>query len=325
MYRIYIFVSAFLLVIFFAKVSNAISITDSYFYSNPDKFGLTANAQASSENFTNTVDGIGTVVITFDAPPEQDAFSAGTGNSNDVGNWPSLTPNVITISGNQAYISVEILTNGWLEIGYGGSDYLYFGNLVGDANFDGTLSPLDALLVIDYLNDSSGNTGTGYDIDGDGDVSPIDALIIVNLLNENVGDYPKLANGPFNPFSDDDPSIGFFPIDTTPFQIYTPSGTVNIFDGETSYDQSLNLALIYQPTEVDLYAIAMVTPVPEPATMLLLGSGLMALAGFGRRFRKTGRSGTGVREERYGKSPAICLSKEGLFHFMLFRQKMLSK
>jgi hypothetical protein len=297
MHRMCIFLSAFLLVLFLAKESDAIPITGGYFYSNRNKIGLAANTQASSENFTNTVDGIGTVVITFNASftPAQDAFSARTGNSNDAGNW-LLYPHDITISDNQAAISVGTLTNSWLEIGYGGSDYLYFGNLAGDANFDGNLSPLDALLVIDYLNDPSGSTdGAGYDINGDGDVSPIDALIIVNILNSNVGDYPQLASGPFDPSSTGSTSTNFFPLNTTPFQIYTPSGTVNILDEETSYDQSLNLALISGPTQPNLYAIAMVTPVPEPATMLLLGSGLVALAGFGRRFRKTGRSGNSVR------------------------------
>ncbi|MEO8494569.1 MAG: dockerin type I domain-containing protein, partial [Planctomycetota bacterium] len=60
-----------------------------------------------------------------------------------------------------------------------------------DANNDGVVSPLDALLVINWLN-NSGTSALGepfgsqqlfLDINDDGEVSPLDALLIINRLN----------------------------------------------------------------------------------------------------------------------------------------------
>ena len=62
-----------------------------------------------------------------------------------------------------------------------------------DANFDGSVSPIDALVIINYLNEN----GPGslpvprptalvynfYDTNGDGFVSPVDVLVVFNSLN----------------------------------------------------------------------------------------------------------------------------------------------
>ncbi len=71
-----------------------------------------------------------------------------------------------------------------------------------DVNNDALLSPLDALLVINRLNDSSASRVHGVrtnhlapydDTNGDGLSSPIDALLVINALNQQGGAplYPQ--------------------------------------------------------------------------------------------------------------------------------------
>ena len=64
-------------------------------------------------------------------------------------------------------------------------------NLVNSYDVDGdnTISPLDVLTIINYLNTTgSGPVGTGspppyLDVDSDNFVSPLDALVVINFLN----------------------------------------------------------------------------------------------------------------------------------------------
>ena len=63
-----------------------------------------------------------------------------------------------------------------------------------DVNKDGQVSPLDALSIINYLNDpiNSLNSLLFLDVNNDDHVSPIDALIIINSINQNLfqeGEY----------------------------------------------------------------------------------------------------------------------------------------
>jgi hypothetical protein len=61
-----------------------------------------------------------------------------------------------------------------------------------DVSGDGRLSPVDALLVINYLNTPGrGNLPSGspppfLDVSGDNKISPEDALIVINALNSRV-------------------------------------------------------------------------------------------------------------------------------------------
>ncbi|MGI9431457.1 MAG: peroxidase family protein, partial [Myxococcota bacterium] len=54
-----------------------------------------------------------------------------------------------------------------------------------DVNGDGQVAPLDALMVINALNDAGRRGGQpGFvDVDGDGDLSPLDAMRVINELN----------------------------------------------------------------------------------------------------------------------------------------------
>jgi hypothetical protein len=67
------------------------------------------------------------------------------------------------------------------------SDFFFQGTW--DTDQDGRLSPLDALVVINYLNRmGSGEDGgyiASYDVDRDGWVAPLDALIVINMINQS--------------------------------------------------------------------------------------------------------------------------------------------
>jgi len=58
-----------------------------------------------------------------------------------------------------------------------------------DVNDDGTVSPIDALLVINYLNTvgggpvPEGSPPPFIDVSGDNQISPLDALLVINELN----------------------------------------------------------------------------------------------------------------------------------------------
>ena len=111
-----------------------------------------------------------------------------------------------------------------------------------DVNFDGEVSPIDALLIITYMNDNpddltlpsptTGNSPPPFlDPSGDGIVAPQDALMIINYLN-------SLANGE----GEDGPEGEYFaPVTaqaTAPAVIYTDA----ILDAQQPAERNVEVA-----------------------------------------------------------------------------------
>lgn len=55
-----------------------------------------------------------------------------------------------------------------------------------DVNLDGANSPIDALMVVNYLNSGNRVAANQLDVNGDGSVTPIDALRVINQINGTV-------------------------------------------------------------------------------------------------------------------------------------------
>ncbi|RMF42904.1 MAG: tandem-95 repeat protein, partial [Planctomycetota bacterium] len=72
-----------------------------------------------------------------------------------------------------------------------------------DVNADGFVSPIDALLIINFLNNNNGGGSVVglpapppyRDVNGDNFISPIDALIVINALNSNAGGEGESPEG----------------------------------------------------------------------------------------------------------------------------------
>ena len=55
-----------------------------------------------------------------------------------------------------------------------------------DVNNDGSVTPIDALIVINNLNSQGSGNNNFIDVNGDGVVTPLDALIVINFLDSQI-------------------------------------------------------------------------------------------------------------------------------------------
>jgi len=188
-------------------------ITDSYFYwPNGDtvaigKSGLPPFHLGTSSNYTNVSCGITGVRIVFDETVVDD-FSFRTGNTVDTTHWQTLqAPTVTTLRGNEVNLfwSSDAVTSGWLEVTYNPANLvLYFGNLVGDANYDGFVSARDFLEILSNVGKPVTDATEAFDLDCDRTISEADAQIVVDVLG--VAGVHSLVMGPFEPSSVPEPS-----------------------------------------------------------------------------------------------------------------------
>lgn len=207
-----VFAALFCLLFFSATAISATLTGGSFYYIGdnsvaPGKSGLPPGTVATAANFTNNDLGIAGVKLRFMLSAGESLstltindFEFRFGNDVNPGGWAPLSLTGVSIgsAGDEVTIAwgSPAVKDGWLEVRYAGDQYLYFGNLVGDADLNGTLSSLDELAVVNHLNSVNPPYSYPYDINGDGLNSPIDPLVINERLNA-VGSGFSLVGGPF--------------------------------------------------------------------------------------------------------------------------------
>jgi hypothetical protein len=150
-------------------------------------FPANAEGEASAVTFRST--GNGQITIRAEGEATLELFDA-TLNSVARSVGGVLSTSLYKGEGYVLYVSsggttkLHAASNVGLETG---AIAMHNRGLTTDVNFDGTTSPLDALIVINYLNAPSNGLAypTFADVSGDRLVSPLDVLQVINFLNSN--------------------------------------------------------------------------------------------------------------------------------------------
>ncbi|MGI8980380.1 MAG: M36 family metallopeptidase [Pirellulaceae bacterium] len=106
-----------------------------------------------------------------------------------------LNSEIRTIPSSQVYYKPSFPNIRILASGEGDGTNLW---MPVDVNLDGQVSPIDALLVVNYLNSNGDPAGEGEgspdpykrDVNHDNSISPIDALMVINYLNRQKPSAP---------------------------------------------------------------------------------------------------------------------------------------
>ncbi|HMK28295.1 MAG TPA: PEP-CTERM sorting domain-containing protein, partial [Terriglobales bacterium] len=192
--------------------------------------------------------------------------TGGTGNYNQSTGSTRIDGTLVAGGGNANIKGGTLLGNG--------------GTIVGNVTMSGTISPGDNVLTAgalaitgNYTQTSTGVfdlgiggllAGTQFDLLTVNGQGFLDGTLDVSLEN---GFFPALGD-----------TFTFLVVNPGVFGLFATTNGLNIGNGEV-------LVLVYNPGNVELVTES-TTQVPEPTTLLLLGSGLAALLGCGSRGKK---------------------------------------